>query len=128
MTSAADGTKPYYYVPQPSHYPITGSIALLLMGSGAAFWFNSYPAGPWMVAAGFCVLLFMLFGWFGTVIGESEGHLYNKKVDLSFRWGMSWFIFSEVMFFSAFFGALFYLRQITVPLLGETELLWPGFE
>ena len=56
-----------------------GSFALLLMGSGAAFWFNSYPAGPWMVAVGFALLVFMLFGWFGTVIGESEGHLYNKK-------------------------------------------------
>ena len=130
MTAAADGTKPYYYVPQPSHYPITGSIALLLMGSGAAFWFNGYPAGPWMVATGFCVLLFMLFGWFGTVIGESEGHLYNKKVDLSFRWSMSWFIFSEVMFFAAFFGALFYIRVISVPDLATLEsnaLVWPDF-
>ena len=129
MTAAADGTKPYYYVPQPSHYPITGSIALLLMGSGAAFWFNGYPAGPWMVATGFCVLLFMLFGCFGTVIGESEGHLYNKKVDLSFRWGMSWFIFSEVMFFAAFFGALFYIRNLSVPDLGSigSKILWPNY-
>ena len=129
MTAAADGTKPYYYVPQPSHYPITGSIALLLMGSGAAFWFNGYPAGPWMVATGFCVLLFMLFGWFGTVIGKSEGHLYNKKVDLSFRWGMSWFIFSEVMFFAAFFGALFYIRNLSVPDLGSigSKILWPNY-
>jgi cytochrome c oxidase subunit 3 len=129
MTAAADGAKPYYYVPQPSHYPIMGSIALLLMGSGAAFWFNGYPAGPWMVAVGFCVLLFMLFGWFGTVIGESEGHLYNKKVDLSFRWAMSWFIFSEVMFFAAFFGALFYVRALSVPDLGSiaSKLLWPGY-
>jgi cytochrome c oxidase subunit 3 len=127
--SVAEGTKPYYYVPQPSHYPITGSLALLLMGSGAAFWFNGYPAGPWMVAAGFCVLLFMLFGWFGTVIGESEGHLYNKKVDLSFRWAMSWFIFSEVMFFAAFFGALFYVRNLSVHDLGSiaSKLLWPNY-
>ena len=57
MTAAPNGAKPYYYVPQPSHWPITGSIALLLMGSGAAFWFNGYAPGPWMVAAGFCVLL-----------------------------------------------------------------------
>jgi len=129
MTAAADGAKPYYYVPQPSHYPITGSIALLLMGSGAAFWFNSYPAGPWMVATGFCFLLFMLFGWFGTVIGESEGHLYNQKVDLSFRWAMSWFIFSEVMFFAAFFGALFYIRNLSVPDLGSiaSKLVWPNY-
>jgi cytochrome c oxidase subunit 3 len=129
MSTAADGTKPYYYIPQPSHYPIMGSTALLLMGSGAAFWFNGYPAGPWMVATGFCMLLFMLFGWFGTVIRESEGHLYNKKVDLSFRWGMSWFIFSEVMFFAAFFGALFYIRNLSVPDLGSigSKILWPNY-
>src|SRR4030095_5532804 len=129
MSTATDGTKPYYYIPQPSHYPIMGSTALLLMGSGAAFWFHGYPAGPWMVAAGFCVLLFMLFGWFGTVIGESEGHMYNKKVDLSFRWGMSWFIFSEVMFFAEFFGALFYIRTLSVPDLGSlaSKLLWPNY-
>ena len=60
----------------------------------------------------------MLFGWFGTVIGESEHRLYNKKVDHSFRWSMSWFIFSEVMFFAAFFGALFYIRNLSVPDLG----------
>jgi cytochrome c oxidase subunit 3 len=100
------------------------------MGSGAAFWMNSVAAGPWMLLAGFCVLLVMLFGWFGTVIGESEGRLYNKKVDMSFRWSMSWFIFSEVMFFAAFFGALFYVRNISVPGLGSSltgQLLWPNY-
>jgi cytochrome c oxidase subunit 3 len=133
MSAAAAGTtagaKPYYYVPQPSHWPITGSIALLLMGMGAAFWFNQYPAGPWLVAVGFAVLLYMMFGWFGSVIGESEGHLYNTKVDLSFRWSMSWFIFSEVMFFAAFFGALFYIRNLSIPDLGSLsqKLLWPEY-
>jgi cytochrome c oxidase subunit 3 len=121
--------KPYYFVPQPSHWPVVGSVALLLMGMGAAFWFNSVAAGPWMVLAGFCALVVMMFGWFGTVIGESEGHLYNKRVDLSFRWSMSWFIFSEVMFFGAFFGALFYVRNVSVPDLGglTSKLLWPEY-
>jgi cytochrome c oxidase subunit 3 len=129
MSAAADGIKPYYYVPQPSHWPITGSIALLLMGSGAAFWFNGFPAGPWMTGLGAAILIYMLFGWFGTVIRESEGRLYNTKVDLSFRWSMSWFIFSEVMFFAAFFGALFYVRNISVPDLGSLQqrILWPNF-
>ncbi|MEP7327562.1 MAG: cytochrome c oxidase subunit 3 [Betaproteobacteria bacterium] len=129
MSAAADGVKPYYYVPEPSHWPITGAIALLLMGSGAAFWFNGYPAGPWMAGLGASILIYMLFGWFGQVIRESEGHLYNKKVDLSFRWSMSWFIFSEVMFFAAFFGALFYIRNISVPDLGSisSKILWPNF-
>jgi cytochrome c oxidase subunit 3 len=129
MAAANDTAKPYYYVPQPSHWPITGSCALLLMGMGAALWFNNYAPGPWMVLAGFCVLLTMMFGWFGKVIGESEGHAYNKKVDISFRWGMSWFIFSEVMFFAAFFGALFYIRNLSVPDLGslQSKLLWPDY-
>jgi cytochrome c oxidase subunit III len=129
MSAAPAGTKPYYFVPQPSHWPVVGSVALLLMGMGAAFWFNHVAAGPWMVAAGFAVLLVMLFGWFGTVIGESEGRLYNRKVDLSFRWSMSWFIFSEVMFFAAFFGALFYIRNLSVPDLGAptSKLLWPDY-
>ena len=129
MSAVANGAKPYYYVPQPSHWPITGAVALLFMGSGAAFWFNGYPAGPWMAAGGFALLVFMLFGWFGTVIGESEGRLYNKKVDVSFRWSMSWFIFSEVMFFAAFFGALFYVRNLSVPELGSlgAKLIWPNY-
>jgi len=72
----------------------------------------------------------MLFGWFGTVIRESEGGLFNDQVDLSFRWAMSWFIFSEVMFFAAFFGALWYARQYSIPWLGDIEnkLLWPDFK
>jgi cytochrome c oxidase subunit 3 len=122
--------KPYYYVPQPSHWPITGSIALLLMGYGAALWFNAYAPGPWLVLAGFCVLIFMMFGWFGTVIRESEQRLFNRKVDTSFRWSMSWFIFSEVMFFAAFFGALFYIRSIVIPALGTDitgRYVWPGY-
>ena len=128
--AAAPAGKPYYFVPQPSHWPIFGSGALLLMGIGAAYWFNKYPQGPWIVLAGLCLLVVMLFGWFGTVINESEHHLYNRKVDVSFRWSMSWFIFSEVMFFGAFFGALFYIRAIVVPGLGTGitgRYLWPDY-
>jgi len=130
MSTAATGTTPAYYIPQPSTWPIFGSIALLFMGMGAAFWFNDIAAGPWMVAVGFCFLVYMMFGWFGTVIRESEARLYSKRVDTSFRWSMSWFIFSEVMFFAAFFGALFYIRAISVPdlagpLTGTT--LWPDY-
>jgi cytochrome c oxidase subunit 3 len=72
----------------------------------------------------------MLFGWFGNVIHESVSGKYNAQVDASFRWAMGWFIFSEVMFFAAFFGALFYARQMSVPILGDldNQLIWPGFK
>jgi cytochrome c oxidase subunit 3 len=119
----------HYYVPQPSSWPVVGSIGLFLMATGAAMWFNGTPVGKWAVLAGFLVLVYMMFGWFGKVIHESEGGSYNAQVDVSFRWGMGWFIFSEVMFFAAFFGALFYARVLSVPWLGELEqkLLWPDF-
>ena len=118
-----------YYLPSPSLWPITGSLMITLLGLGAAFTVNSMSAGYYLLAAGFAVLIYMLFGWFGVVAHESEGGKYNQQVDLSFRWGMSWFIFSEVMFFAAFFGALFYMRVLSVPWLGEFDqkLLWPDF-
>ncbi len=119
-----------YYLPEPSHWPVMGSCALLLMAIGAVLWMNGVAPGPWVVLAGMAVLVYMLFGWFGTVIRESEAGSFNKQVDVSFRWGMSWFIFSEVMFFAAFFGALFYMRVLSVPWLGDgdtMQLLWPGF-
>ena len=120
-----------YYVPEPSRWPIFGSIALLLMAFGAAMWLNHAAAGPYLGAAGFAVLIYMLFGWFGAVVHESESGKFSQQVDGSFRWGMGWFIFSEVMFFAAFFGALFYMRVLSIPGLasGETmEQLWPGFK
>src|SRR5262250_4031752 len=111
MSAPQSSAKPYYFIPQPSHWPITGSCALLLMAVGAASWFNAYSFGPWLVLAGFLVLLTMMFGWFGRVIDESEHRLYNKKVDVSFRWGMSWFIFSVVIVLSTINSALFYVRN-----------------
>jgi cytochrome c oxidase subunit III len=119
-----------YYIPQPSTWPIIGATALLFMGFGAAFTMNDLGAGPWLLLVGFAILVYLLFGWFGQVAGESEKGTYNAQVDVSFRWGMSWFIFSEVMFFAAFFGALFYMRILSVPDLAHGEsgaLLWPGY-
>jgi cytochrome c oxidase subunit III len=107
-----------YYVPHGSPWPIVGSIALFTTVGGAALWLNNVGAGPWVVTLGLALLAFMFIGWFGTVIRESEGRLYNEAVDRSFRMGMMWFIFSEVMFFAGFFGALLYARQFSVPWLG----------
>jgi cytochrome c oxidase subunit 3 len=92
---------------------------------------HQHAAGPYLFLAGAGILIYMLFGWFHTVIHESLQNSYNKQVDRSFRLGMVWFIFSEVMFFAAFFGVLFYMRTISIPDLGSLEhqqLLWPGFK
>jgi cytochrome c oxidase subunit 3 len=126
MSSQSGG----YYLPEPSRWPIVGSIGLFLMAFGAVLTMNSVSGGWYVLLAGAAVIIYMMFGWFGTVIGESESGKYNKQVDVSFRWGMSWFIFSEVMFFACFFGALFYMRILSVPWLDDAEtgtLLWNGF-
>ena len=114
-----------YYVPNGSPWPIVGSIALFTTVGGAAMWLNHVSAGPWIVTLGLALLTLMFVGWFGVVIRESESRLYNEAVDRSFRMGMMWFIFSEVMFFAGFFGALLYARQFSVPWLGGegTKLL-----
>jgi cytochrome c oxidase subunit 3 len=125
-----------YYLPNPSRWPITGSIGLFFLLGGFAMLLNDTPVGKWFMIIGAVIVVHMLFGWFGTVIRESERGSYNDQVDVSFRWGMGWFIFSEVLFFAAFFGALFYIRVLAVPWLGGEgaggvatgPLLWPGFD
>jgi len=131
MTSEAHAD---YYIPEPSRWPITASVAIFTMFVGGATWLNGLSVGPLILGLGFVLFLYMLFGWFGTVIGESEAGTYNDQVDVSFRMGMAWFIFSEVMFFAAFFGALYYARIYSVPWLGgegakfvTNEVLWPSF-
>ena len=120
----------HYYVPEPSKWPAIGAIALTFFGFGMATTVNGLAVGPWLLAIFFAVLAYMMVGWFSDVIAESEGGHYGRRVDVSFRWSMGWFIFSEVMFFAAFFGALFYARAITLPLLGDLDhlaLRWPEF-
>ncbi|MCB1747212.1 MAG: cytochrome c oxidase subunit 3 [Gammaproteobacteria bacterium] len=123
-----------YYIPGPSHWPVVTSIAIFTMFVGGATTLNGAGIGPMILGAGFLLFLYVLFGWFGTVIGESESGIYNDHVDVSFRMGMMWFIFSEVMFFAAFFGALYYSRIYSVPWLGgegsgaaTNQFLWPDF-
>jgi cytochrome c oxidase subunit 3 len=122
-----------YYVPHGSGWPIIGSIGLFVMLQGFGNFLNGSGIGSTVMLVGFAILMYMVFGWFRTVINESEAGTYNNQVDKSFRWGMGWFIFSEVMFFAAFFGALWYARVLSVPWLGgadpmTNELLWPGWE
>src|SRR5512134_3113336 len=115
------GKQAHYAVPQPMPWPVMGSASLFLMAVGAVILFNGTMGGWVSIAAGFMLLLYMMVRWFGDVIRESEGGKYGRWEDVSFRWGMSFFIFSEVMFFAAFFGALYWARIISVPDLATLE-------
>jgi cytochrome c oxidase subunit III len=124
-------TSERYFLPPPSQWPIVGAGGLLLMAFGAAAWLNDGANGPYILGAGVAVLAYVLFGWFGAVIGEGRRGAYDDQVEGSLRTGMAWFIFSEVVVFAALFATLLYLRLISVPGLasGDTHaLLWPGFK
>ncbi|MGI1679416.1 MAG: cytochrome c oxidase subunit 3 [Cellvibrionaceae bacterium] len=123
-----------YYVPEQSKFPIFASIGLFLTVFGAANWINGNDMGMTLFFSGSLVMAIVLWNWFATVIKENMAGLNSDQLKRSYVWGMGWFIFSEVMFFAAFFGALWYLRNLAVPwLAGEGsnamtgELLWPGF-
>ncbi|NDI84763.1 cytochrome c oxidase subunit 3 [Undibacterium crateris] len=127
--SSSKAAAPYYFVPGPSKWPVLAGASLLLTMIGASAWVNSVSWGSYANFAGIILTLVVLYNWFGDAIAESEGGKYSTRIDVSYRWSMSWFIFSEVMFFGAFFGALFYARSITMPWLGDLDhkVLWPDF-
>jgi cytochrome c oxidase subunit III len=124
------GQAPYYFVPGPSSHPVMASIGLFFVVLGAGQWVNGVEWGPYSVAFGLAWWAFVLKRWFGDAIHESESGMYGDRIDMSFRWSMAWFIFSEVMFFASFFGALFWARAYSLPALGNIDnaLLWPDFK
>ncbi len=122
-----------YFLPGPSFWPLIASISLFLLAGGFTMVLNKIAMGTPLMIAGAVALAYLLYGWFAEVIGESVSKVYNKQVDKSFRWGMGWFIFSEVMFFFGFFGALFYTRNVSLHWLADAhgltgaQALWPSF-
>ena len=124
-----------YFVPAPSAWPFMLTIALVTILYSVSMALEDRHPGPIPFFVGGLLFIGIVFTWFRGVATESETGQYSPQVDRTYRLGMSWFIFSEVMFFAAFFGALFYARQLSVPWLsGEgskitTNLnLWPAFE
>ena len=106
------------------------AIGLIAFGYGMTGWVNHTSWGGAMSLVGVAWILFVLYNWFGDTIAESNSGKNGVNVDISYRWSMAWFIFSEIMFFAAFFSALFYARNIAMPWMGDVEskLIWPNFQ
>jgi len=123
-----------YYVPEPSQWPIIGMCSLLSILLGTVLTIHNFTMGTVILVAGFCLLFYLFYGWFSDVINESLSGKYNQQVDRSMRIGMLWFISSELFFFLAFFGALFYIRVFALPwisgegYLASTNQLYQGFQ
>ncbi len=135
----------YYFIADPSFWPIIGSIGLFCTVLGLVQVLHGGAWGPYLMLAGLAILLTTMFGWFGHVINESLQGLHSAQMDKTYRWGMLWFIVSEIALFAVFFLALFYTRIFSVPELGAApyevtkalllykgsathEYLWPNFK
>jgi cytochrome c oxidase subunit 3 len=133
MSAATPPASQLYYVPQPSPYPVILSGGMFMLALGFILMINGFSPGPWIMLVGAGTIIAVLFRWFSAVIAENQSGAYRDREDRSFRNGMLWFIGSEVMFFAAFFVALYYVRSIAVPELARQELahgisLWPGYQ
>lgn len=135
-----------YYVPEKSNLAIWASLTLVTTLVGAALVLNerlaALKAGTtsegnfWFIfIVGLVLFVGTLFSWFRTTIKENRAGMNSAQLKHSYVIGMQWFIFSEVMFFAAFFGALWYVRNIAGPSLAGVDeagrfngMLWPGFE
>ena len=130
-----------YYVPDQSRFPIFMAFSLFILVMGASSTINNLgdptSNSVYILYSGFGCLFLTMFFWFRQVIKEHLAGLDSNQLKQSYVYGMAWFIFSEVMFFAAFFGALFYVRTLAVPwLAGEGSKgaaiaaveLWPAFE
>ncbi len=124
-----------YYIPHKATWPVIGTAGLLTMLAGFANYLNGSSIGPTMMVLGLVIFIIMLTGWFTLQATESESGMYSTQVGISYRMGMMWFIFSEIVFFAVFFGTLWYTRNLSVPWLGgegtgaaTKELLWPSFD
>jgi len=143
MSASTPGKTPSYYVPAKSIWPILTAVALFLCAVGGAsfiqqstdFVRNEGSLGGALFGVGLFAMFACMFGWFRETVVESLDGMNSGQMSTSYRMGMAWFIFSEVMFFGAIFGALFYTRLLAIPWLsGEGnnamthELLWPQFQ
>ena len=135
MSSHAATHHDHYFVPSPSPLPFALTASLTLFVIGLIQMIEYGQSMPVLFFVGVGLSLICIYAWFWKIVTEAEGGKYNAQVDMTYRWGMGWFIFSEVMFFGAFFGALYYARALSLPWLsGEGNnlsthlVLWPGFE
>ena len=105
-----------YHLVDPSPWPLAGAGAALVMAVGAVMWLAQHKGSPifgvsfggTLFFAGLAGVLAVMYVWWSDIIREAQeqGH-HTKVVQLHHRYGMILFIFSEVMFFVAWFWAFF---------------------
>jgi cytochrome c oxidase subunit III len=120
----SSGLKQPYHLVDPSPWPIIGAVGggLTLTGIILAAHYGSYL----MLIAGAIIVLAVMFVWWRDIIRESRTPgLHTPVVRLGLRYGMMFFISSEVMFFVAFFWAFFHYALFPEHVAGVAAPSWP---
>lgn len=118
---AGHAPKHPYHLVDPSPWPLVGSISAFVLAVGAVMFMHQ--GGPWVMVAGFVMVLFTMAMWWRDVINEGEHKgFHNEIVRIGLRYGMALFIASEVMFFVAFFWAYFHAALDPTEAIGH---VWP---
>jgi cytochrome c oxidase subunit 3 len=126
-----------YYVPEYSWWPILTAVALFVVGLGSIEYFGESSLGPKLLFGGTIALMVILSLWIFSVMRESQRGLYDAQMHRTFRWGVCWVLFSDMMLFVGLAGALWYYRYFTFAELAGTSaafeyathyLLWPDFQ
>ena len=122
--ASSSGLKQPYHLVDPSPWPIIGAVGggLTLTGIIFAAHYGSYI----MLIIGALIVLGVMFVWWRDIIKESRTPgLHTPVVRLGLRYGMMFFISSEVMFFVAFFWAYFHFALFPEHVAGVAAPTWP---
>ncbi len=107
-----------YHLVSPSPWPALGAFSAFVMMFGFVLYLHPTmlgeglgapltQLGSWTIVPGISLVFLTMLLWWRDVISEAHGGYHKPIVQLGLRYGMVLFIFSEVMFFVAFFWAFF---------------------
>ena len=120
----SSGLKQPYHLVDPSPWPIVGAVggALIVLGIIFAAHYGDYI----VLTIGALVVFTVMYFWWRDVVRESRTPgLHTAVVRLGLRYGMLFFITSEVMFFVAFFWSFFNFALFPENVAGLANPVWP---
>nr|YP_010029434.1 cytochrome c oxidase subunit III [Aparapotamon similium]QOU10849.1 cytochrome c oxidase subunit III [Aparapotamon similium] len=110
-----------YHLVDMSPWPLTGSISAMMLTTGLVKWFHQFNMN--LLCLSFLATILTMIQWWRDVTREGTYQgLHSSMVMMGLRWGMIFFILSEVLFFFSFFWAFFHSSLSPSVEIG---LFWP---
>jgi len=112
-----------FHLVDPSPWPLLGAFGALMATFGGVLTMHGYNGGKALFYLGIFTIIYTMYVWWRDIVREGtyEGQ-HTKAVQSGLRMGVLFFIFSEVMFFVAFFWGFFHSSLNPSPFIGG---VWP---